>query len=289
MKSKYNNSKFVNPAAGASLFTAITVCLSGTGLAADIVWNGSINNDWTVAGNWTPAHTPDRNNGENAIVNTLTNYPVLTTSGFGGTTPQDIFIGLGAGNTGRVDQNAGSVANAGGNWIFVGVEGGTGRLDITGSGSFNDTGRMWVGGSQNGGGGNGTLNINTTGTVNTNDLTAGSSGGTGVVTIDAGTVNTSGWNFIGKLEAAVGGNGTLNITGGVLTNNGDRTIIGQNNSTGALNISGSGVYNNLKVGGQTFFAVGSDNLANANTPSVTLTGSGALNATRTLSVGGIEA
>ncbi|MES2923420.1 MAG: autotransporter-associated beta strand repeat-containing protein, partial [Verrucomicrobiota bacterium] len=105
----------------------------------------------------------------------------------------------------------------------------------------------------------------------------------------AGTVNTNGWNFIGKREAAVGGNGTLNITGGILTNNGDRTVIGQGDSTGALNISGSGVYNNLKVGDQTFFVVGSDNLANANTPSVTLTGSGTINATRTLSVGGIEA
>lgn len=289
MKLKHYNSKFLNPAAGASLVTAITVCFSGTGSAADVVWNGITSNVWTDVSNWTPAHTPDRNNGEDAVINILTNYPVLTASGFGTATPRDIFIGRGAGTSGRLDQNAGSVANAGGNWIFVGAEGGTGRMDITGSGSFNDTGRMWVGGSQNGGGGNGTLNINTSGTVNTNDLSAGSSGGTGVVTLDAGTVFTNGWNFIGKREAADGGNGTLNITGGTLTNNGDRTVVGQGNSTGALNISGSGVYNNLKVGDQTFFVVGSDNLANLITPSVTLTGSGTLNATRTLSVGGIEA
>ncbi|MEO5912814.1 MAG: autotransporter-associated beta strand repeat-containing protein [Luteolibacter sp.] len=269
--------------------TAITLCFSTSAFAADVVWNGSISNDWTDGANWTPAHTPDRNNSEDAVVNILTNYPVLTASpGFGATTPRDIFIGRGAGTSGRVDQNAGSVANAGGNWIFVGVEGGTGRLDITGTGSFNDSGRMWVGGSQNGGGGNGILNINTSGTVDTNDLSAGSSGGTGVITLTAGTLNTNGWNFIGKREAAVGGNGTLNITGGILTNNGERTVIGQGDSTGALNISG-GVYNNLKVGDQTFFVVGSDNLANANTPSVTLTGSGTINATRTLSVGGIEA
>ena len=289
MKPKYTSAKFHNHSSSGPLLIAMSVCCSSAAFAADVVWDGSTSNDWTVADNWTPANTPDRNNGDNAVINILTNYPVLTASGFGATIPQDIFIGRGAGSNGRVDQNSGSVANAGGNWIFVGVEGGTGRLDITGSGSFNDTGRMWVGGSQNGGGGNGTLNINTSGTVNTNDLTAGASGGTGVITIDAGTVNTNGWNFIGKREAAAGGNGTLNITGGILTNNGDRTIIGQNDSTGALNISGSGVYNNLKVGDQTFFVVGSDNLANANIPSVTLTGSGTLNATRTLSVGGIEA
>jgi hypothetical protein len=132
------------------------------------------------------------------------------------------------------------VANAGGNWIFVGVQGGTGRLDITGSGSFDDTGRMWVGGSQNAGGGNGSFNVDTTGIVNTNDLALGSSGGVGIMNFAGGTLNTNGWNFIGKREAADGGDGTLNMTGGILTNNGSRTFIAQGNSTGTINISGGG-------------------------------------------------
>ncbi|MES2661397.1 MAG: autotransporter-associated beta strand repeat-containing protein [Verrucomicrobiota bacterium] len=290
MKSKLSLFRLLPHTTGTSFFSAvsITVCFSGSAFAADVVWNGTTSNDWTVGANWTPNHTPDRNNAEDAVINILTNYPVLTGSpGFGASTPRDIFIGRGVGNDGRVDQNAGSVANAGGNWIFVGVEGATGRLDITGSGSFNDTGRMWVGGSQNAGGGSGILNINTSGIVNTNDLSAGSSGGTGVITIDAGTVNTNGWNFIGKREAAVGGTGTLNINGGTLNNNGDRTVIGQGNSTGSLNITGTGVYNNLKVGDNVFFVVGSDNLANATTPSVSLTGAGIINANRLFSVGGV--
>lgn len=289
MKPKHTSGKFRSHTSNASLSIVISICFSSAVPAADVVWNGSTSNDWTVSDNWTPANTPDRNNAENAVINLLTNYPVLTASGFGATTPQDIFIGLGEGTSGRVDQTSGSVSNAGGNWIFVGVEGGTGRLDITGSGSFNDTGRMWVGGSQNAGGGNGILNVNTTGTVETNDLSLGSSGGTGVMNLDAGTVNTNGWNFIGKREAADGGSGTLNMTGGTLTNNGDRTVVGQGNSTGTLTISGDGVYNNLRVGDNTFFVVGSDNLANATTPTVTLTGSGNINARRLFAVGGVDA
>jgi autotransporter-associated beta strand protein len=287
MKTKYDFSNFLHHSAGSSLVTAITVCFSTSAFAADVVWNGSVSNDWTVGDNWTPAHTPDRTAGEHAIINNLTNHPVLTASGFGATTPQDIFIGVGTGNSGRLDQIEGSVANAGGNWIFVGVEGGTGRLDITGSSSFDDTGRMWVGGSHNGGGGTGTFNVNTTGIVNTNDLALGSSGGLGVMNFDGGTLNTNGWNFIGKREAEDGGDGTLNVTGGILTNNGSRTFIAQGNSTGKMNISG-GVYNNLAEGNNTYFVVGTNNLDNATTATLSLTGSATVNARRLFAIGGVE-
>ncbi|MES2570839.1 MAG: hypothetical protein V4710_12405, partial [Verrucomicrobiota bacterium] len=67
--------------------------------------------------------------------------------------------------------------------------------------------------------------------------------GTGVMNVDAGTITTGGWNFIGKNEGGVGAKGTLNMSGGTLTNTG-RTYVGQEGSTGNLNLAG-GTYNNV--------------------------------------------
>ena len=80
-----------------------------------------------------------------------------------------------------------------------------------GSGSLTVNGaRLYVGGQQNAAGGIGTFNMNTTGTLAIgNDLALGTGGGTGVLNLDAGTITTGGWNFIGKGENADNGNGTL--------------------------------------------------------------------------------
>ena len=210
-----------------------TTVLGTTALAVDNLWTGAVDNNWNNAGNWSlgrvpafPNGQPSGDNFDDAFINTLNNFPVVTASP--SATPRDIIVG-GAGGTGRVDQLAGTVAGGGGgNWSFIGREGGTGTYNLantaaaggaltgfgTGSGSLNITGRLYVGGNQNPGGGNGTLNINTTGTVNTgSDLGVGSSGGTGVVRMDAGTMTTGGWTFIGKQDegetAQGGGNGTV--------------------------------------------------------------------------------
>jgi hypothetical protein len=64
--------------------------------------------------------------------------------------------------------------------------------------------------------------------------------------VDAGTITTGGWNFIGKRQNTDGANGTLNMSGGTLTNTG-RTYVGQTTTTGKLVLSG-GTYNNTATG-----------------------------------------
>jgi autotransporter-associated beta strand protein/T5SS/PEP-CTERM-associated repeat protein len=115
-----------------------------------------------------------------------------------------------------------------------------GRGGNTGTG-----GRLYVGGRDNGGGGIGEVNVNTSGTLTIrNDLALGSSGGTGVMNVDSGTITTGGWNFFGKNEGGTGGNGTFNMSGGTLTNTG-RTYVGQTGTTGKIELTGSGKYLNV--------------------------------------------
>jgi hypothetical protein len=119
MKPKTNIPDFLHHTAGASLVTAITVCFSPAAIAADVVWNGSASNDWTVGGNLTPDHTPDRTAGENAAINILTNHPLLTASGFGATiTTKSVHEG--AGGTSTFNFNGGKlVAGPGANSAFM--------------------------------------------------------------------------------------------------------------------------------------------------------------------------
>lgn len=196
-------------------------------------WNGSASSSWNDANNWTPATVP---NGANAIVNTITpNFPVIATNLL--FNPNDIIIGQGAGNTGRVDQTAGQVnTNA---WMYAGVQGGTGTYNLTGSGRLNVNGRFYIGGSFDVAGGTGAMTVNTTDAlITSSDLTLGASGGTGTLDLNAGTINSGGWTFIGKREGFDGGNGTANLSGGTWNHNGSRTYVGLGNATGKLNLSG---------------------------------------------------
>ncbi len=178
------------------------------------------------------------------------------------------------------------------NRIYVGGvafdnAGGTGNFNINTSGTVNVGNRVYVG-TQNGMGtlrlDNGTLAIG-------NDLSVGVNAGTGVFNMSGGTVTTGGWNFIGRSDggdgpALDGGNGTVIMSGGTLTNNGARTFVGLGNTTGSIVLNG-GIYNNTLDNNDTQFAVGAKNLANATTPSVTVT-SGTLNVNKLLAIGGNE-
>jgi len=243
----------------ASLLAAV-----GTSHAAVADWDGGAGTqDWNNAVNWTGDTFPTGGFPDGvATINiaTASLYPIISAnSAF---TPSDVLIGNGAGNSGRLDQTAGIAANGIGNWMFVGINGGTGTFNLAntaatggtltgfgqGSGSFTvgntDTGgRLYIGGNQNaGGGGTGTLNVNTTGTLTVrNDLNVGQAGGTGVMNVDSGTITTGGWNFIGGNQGSGGSNGTFNMNGGTLTNSG-RTYVGQAASTGKMVLSGTAKY-----------------------------------------------
>lgn len=196
----------------ASLLAAIS------SLHAQSTWVGDTSNDWNNAANWSS--DPAAPSGD-FVVNTSTgNYPVLTASS--AFTPVDIFIGNGAGNSGRLDHSAGTLAAGSFNWSFVGNgAGATGVYNLTGSASFT-SGRLLV--AQ--GGSTGTLNMNTTGSVtasvagnewwNSSAILVGVDGGSNAtLNLQAGTINTTGTNanlWVGGL----GGTGTLNQTGGTI-------------------------------------------------------------------------
>ncbi|MES2440277.1 MAG: autotransporter-associated beta strand repeat-containing protein [Verrucomicrobiota bacterium] len=279
MKPKYNTSKFRNQTIGASLVTAITVCLSGSAFAVDNFWTGTTSTDWSTATNWSLGRVPANPNGattgdnfDDAVVNVKApNIATITTTV---TTPRDFRIGQGAATDGRLDLVSGSASTGGGNWAFVGRDGGIGVFNLAntagtggtltgfaqGSGSFTCNGsRLYVGGANaDGGAGTGTFNMNTSGTLTIgNDLAVGSSIGTGVMNVDSGSITTGGWNFIGKNENGSGANGKLFMAGGTLTNTG-RTYVGQAGSTGLLELTG-GSYRNVN---NELFIMGEDNVGN---------------------------
>lgn len=291
----------------AALVAGATVLGAPLALAVDNLWTGAVDNDWNKAGNWSLNRVPTNENGapegdtfDDAVVNSLTNFPVIVADI--AATPRDIIVGLNSGNTGRVDHRSGVAQNGGGNWSFVGRAGGTGTYNLadtsttggtttnfgTGSGSLTIGGRLYIGGNEVAEGGNGTLNINTTGSLSMgSDFAVGASNSVGVVNMDAGTLNTNAWSFIGKREAFDGGVGTLNLSGGTINHLGSRTFVGVGNATGSFNISG-GTYNALNAGdGNTQFVVGSNNLAAANPSTLTMTG-GTINAARLFTIGGTE-
>ncbi|MDB6154571.1 MAG: hypothetical protein JWL90_3024 [Chthoniobacteraceae bacterium] len=239
-------------------------------MATENFWTGAaISGDWNTAGNWNLGRVPAAVNNQpapadsydDAVINQLNNFPSI--SGNLSVSPRDILVGTGTGNSGRVDQNAGSVSTGVGSWFLVGRDGGTGTYNLadtsatggtltgfglssgnlTVGGGSTTAGRVYVGGANFGPGGVGTFNVNTSGTLQIgNDLTVGSAGGTGVMNVDAGTITTGGWNFFGKEESTPGANGTLNMSGGSLTNAG-RTYVGAIGSTGKMVLSG-GTYKN---------------------------------------------
>jgi fibronectin-binding autotransporter adhesin len=292
----------------ASFIAGATVVAAPLAQAVDNLWTGATDNNWNDPTNWSLGRVPTNNNGategdtfDDAVINTLNNFPVIVADL--AAPPRDIIVGLGTGNTGRVDQRAGIAANGGGNWSFIGRAGGTGTYNLadtsasggaltgfgTGTGSLTIGGRLYVGGNAADQGGNGTLNINTSGTLSMgSDFAVGASGATGVANMDAGTLNTNGWSFIGKREAFDGGNGTMNLGGGTMNHLGSRTFVGLGNATGAFNISG-GTYNALNAGdNNTQFIVGSNNLTAPAPATLSMTG-GTLNAARLFTIGGTEA
>lgn len=249
MKSKTITLKSRNSILGTTLASAIVVCLSGFASASD--WNGSVDSDWNNNANWNGGGGTGASNAIINVVGTDVAAPYTATiSSNIVATPVDIMVGI-WGGTGKLNHTAGTSTTGGGNWAFVGREGGTGVYNLAntavpgsgisgfsqGSGSVNFMGRLYIGGWGNNLS-NGTFNINTTGTVAISyQFQIGNNEGTGVVNLESGTVTTATeWFEIGN---GVGSHGTLNMSGGSITKSGnDHFIVGANGGTGAANITG---------------------------------------------------
>lgn len=252
MKPKSNRSKFRRMNFGASVVSAITFCASSSAsLGAASTWTGATSSDWNNAANWT-AGVPV---GGNATINTsVPNVAVISANP--SATPVDIFVANAGGSTARLDQTAGTAGTGGGNWMFVGQNGGSGTFNLAntstsggtftgfgqGSGTMNVGGRLYIGGF-GGSGSQGRVNVNTTGSLNVpGDFEIATDNSTGILNLDGGTINAGGWFEIGN---GTGSTGTLNMSGGTLNKaGGNHFIIGANGATGVANVSGGTINSN---------------------------------------------
>ncbi len=303
--------------------------LGVSAVAVDNPWTGAVDNNWNNAANWSDIHgfgsphVPVRGGAhpgdEDALVNSLINFPVVTATTGAVPVPRDVKIGLGGG-PGRLDVRGGLVTSGG--WMYAGTGGnGNGTINVAdtsaaggtltgfgpGAGSLRSDDRIYVGGVF--GTGTGTLNINTTGNVSAggrlyvghgvggtgtvnldggtlavgNDLAAGIAGGIGVVNFSGGTVTTGGWNFLGKDGTVADGDNGVGGDGTLNITGGTITNTGRQ-YLGYGNSRGrynqsGGTYNSNGV-----FSVGSGNLLNAGDSTFVMTG-GTLNS-GTFCVGG---
>ncbi len=198
---------------------AIALCgLLPNSNAVDFDWNGSADNDWLNAANWTPAGPPSGGAENHALVRN-------GSASISADVPQvqDWRVGQGAGNTATLQHTAGLGSNVG--WTFVGSDGGTGTYNLAGaggtlgSGSLT-TGRIYVGGVREQAPGTGFMTVNTTGTVTaTSDLAVSAQGGTGTFTLQAGNVVANSWMIVGETHNGNGGG-----TGNVIQNGGTMRV-----------------------------------------------------------------
>ncbi len=211
--------------------------------AVDFVWTNIGTGDWATAANWNNG-TPGGGGGNFVIINNGGTANITSTTN----SIQDPFIGSGTGAVGHVNQTAGDHTNVG--WSFIGVSGGTGSWDLSGSTNMT-TGRIYLGGRRDSaGGGTGSMTVATTGTVTaTSDLSVGTRGGSGTLNVSSGNVKANSWMIIGETVNGTGGStGVVNQTGGTVTNAatdaGGRLWLGSNEGNSAGGAS-SGTYNLL--------------------------------------------
>jgi len=237
----------------------ITAVLSTTAIHAQ-TWTGVTSSDWTDSSNWDPAGT----------VPTLGNT-FISTVGSAGSSPYTAVISssITAGElkvgfndtTGRLDHTAGDVSGNG--WQFVGGEGtgaGVGTYNIA---DTSGSGGTFSGFAQGSGGltaariyvgyqpSNGTLNVNTTGTLafteefNVGDGQFAGSSTTGTLNLDSGTITAP----IVNIGHQANGNGTVNMSGGDITATGV-VRIGVTAGDGELTMTGGTITSpELFIGG----------------------------------------
>lgn len=238
---------------------------------ADATWVGDTSQDWNNAANWS---SDPANPTGNFFINVATAgvFPIVSAnSAF---SPVDLIIGD-AGNTGRLDQSAGSVATGNGNWLLLGRNGGTGTYNFNGgtlsagaihmvrSGAGVTTATLNIGGTANIAGvtvvsdsqninttGNGVLNVLGGGTLNTeSDLLiafAGDANSSGTVNVAAGgTINvattTERWLIVSQWDTL---KGILNVNGGTINLNANTDIrfsTGNNSGPNEVNLNSGAI------------------------------------------------
>jgi autotransporter-associated beta strand protein len=216
-----------------------TVQVPTSATVADTVWTGAVSQDWKNPFNWSNGVPQENAPQGSAVINADTgNFPSITSAG---TYQSDWDLRIGAGVNGRLDQSAGTVATGEGNWLFLGYLGVQATYNQTGSASLKVGGLINPAGNMLIGLDNGTVstwNVNTSGTAQAGGIFAGCNGAsTGIINMDAGTVDVSGEMQVGGSFFGNGGTGQLNMNGGDVTANIVSFARGNNNVAA---VSGTG-------------------------------------------------
>jgi autotransporter-associated beta strand protein len=166
------------------------------------------------------------------------------TLGVNSTTASTTFSGVVSGADGSlIKAGTGTLTLSGNNTYTGGTTISAGTLAVSSGGSISHTSNNTVIGANSGD--NATLTINGGSVTNALGTIGQDAGSTGVVNLSSGNWTNT------ELRIGNSGNGTLNLTGGTVSNSGNYTIIGYgNSSTGVANVSGGNWTNGdeLRVG-----------------------------------------
>lgn len=226
----------------AGAYGALFAGLSTSSFAA--LWDGTSSIAWNDASNWVgDAGT----GGSHAVIDTSVGN-VATISENIIATPFDIIVGSTSGTNGLLNHIAGTAQTGAGYSMYIGTNGGVGRYNLAntnlagggitgfgqGSGSLGVAGKLYIGGF-NATGANGTMNVNTIGTVTVgNQLQVGAGGSTGVLNLQSGAITTAGGSV--EFGNGAGSSGSLGMSGGSITKNGaDNWIFASNGGTAVGN------------------------------------------------------
>jgi hypothetical protein len=136
-------------AVSATAWLGYWLALVGVPAHADISWNGSTGNDWSIASNWSGG-TPSDSDAGNTIVTAGSPHAVPVVSTMGNTTSGQIYVGPGGGlnvsaggQLTTTDLVTGALGNSGGvivtgglltmnGYLNLGAGGKDGKIDISG-------------------------------------------------------------------------------------------------------------------------------------------------------------
>ncbi len=163
----------------------------------------------------------------------------------------EVDLGRASGAVGTINISAGTFlvngTNGGNENIVLGAaNGGTGFINVSGTGTITNEHETWAG---QGTGGTGTLTVSA-GTYNARDwLVAGRSGGTGTFNFTGGVVNKTNGGVMDIGESFQAGDGThstgtMNVSGSAVINCDSETWIGQGGPTNGSTVGSVGVWNN---------------------------------------------
>jgi autotransporter-associated beta strand protein/T5SS/PEP-CTERM-associated repeat protein len=224
----------------------VVLLLSPTSaFAVDFFWTNPGTGNWFEPTNWNTGTVPSGDGGNFAFIN---NGGTATIDADLIDQVQDPIIGSGAGNSGTINQTAGTHTITNG-WTFVGRDGGTGTYRMSGSARHN-----------------------------TEELRIGTgAGATGTMTLtDSAAVTTTSNLHVGRNANA---NGTLSLSGNAVVNSG-RTFIGVEGATGTYTVEGAASVNSERI-----YVGGTRDVDGGGTGTMTIATTGTVTATGDLAVG----